>query len=528
MGGTVSTVAANRAIRTNSIGIAIVVIFTTATMLPRQTANAAPTVARPGVGPSTPELVERAVRRGDITDAQGALYLTWAFTAPHRVPEAYVSDTPWSGTLPLLRLRERIAALGDSPTALAARSEFRGATFACPGTSGSLPNRRSSAHFYIQYKASALQALTIARYASALETTWATEIGTFKWAKPPRDPVSAPPGGRYPVRVENLGAGLYGYVTSTRLVGNNPATPWNDRDAAASCMVLNRNFGQFAPSSALDALRATAAHEFNHSIQFGYGALHGFGNVSDVMVEGLATEMEDEVFDSSNDSYNYLWPSFRTPMGRYGASPYPYWVVFRAMAERFGTGVRGGAEDVYQVFWEQISRGASTNLAALSKGFKANGTTLGKAYHDASIAARFLQDCSATPRRHCLEEGPAYAAAAGPNGDHASLNAAPDTLSKKIANDYALNWIGLPTGGAFDLSVTLDGGRGVLRVSLACRSGAAVSVTSAGTATSSRDAVVNGFDPGTCDEVSAVISNVRQTAPSPRTVTRTRYTTSIT
>lgn len=515
--------ASHRARRSITVTVTFAVLVATASILPWQAAAADPAPARARMHPATPELIERAARRGEISEAQAAIYLTWAFTAPDEVPEAYVSETPWSGTLPLLRLRERVAALGDSPTALAARSELRGATFACPGTSGSLPNRRSSAHFHIQYKPSALQGLTIARYASALETTWATEIGTFKWAKPPRDPVSAPPGGRYPVRVENLGAGLYGYVTSTRLVGNNPATPWKDRDAAASCMVLNRNFDQF-PGSALDALRATAAHEFNHSIQFGYGALHGFGNVTDVMVEGLATQMEDEVFDTSNDSYNYLWPAFTSPMGRYGASPYPYWVVFRAMAERFGTGVRGGAEDVYQVFWEQISRGASTNLAALGKGFKASGTTLGKAYHDASIALRFLRNCSATARRYCLEEGQSYASARGPNTDHASLGAGPASLTRRIPNDYALNWIGLPTGGPFDLSVAHDGGAGVLRVSIACRSGGGVTVTPVGTATSSGDAGVTGFDPSACSEVSAVISNVRQTAPSPRSVTRSRYT----
>ena len=153
-----------------------------------------------------------------------------------------------------------------------ARAELRGPTFACPGTRGSLPNTRSSRHFYLQYRASSLVSLTIAKYAATLDTAWETEVRRFGWARPPRDPGRRPPGGRYPVRVENLSAGLYGYVSGTAIVGNNRATPWNDQDAAASCMVLNRDFAQF-PGSPLDALRATAAHEFNHSIQFGYGAL---------------------------------------------------------------------------------------------------------------------------------------------------------------------------------------------------------------------------------------------------------------
>ncbi len=51
--------------------------------------------------------------------------------------------------------------------------------------------------------------------------------------------------------------------------------------------------------------------------------------------------MEDEVFDGANDNWNYLWPEFTRPMGVYKAFPYPYWVVLRAMAEPFGTGVAG-------------------------------------------------------------------------------------------------------------------------------------------------------------------------------------------
>ena len=479
--------------------------------------------ARAGFSPATPELIDRAVRRGEISETRGALYLTWALTAPRRLPEAYVSRTPWSGTLPLLQLRDRLPALGRSPAAVAARTALRGRTFDCPGTRGSLPQTKSTAHFYIQYKASTLQGLSIGKYADALETTWKVEIGTFGWAQPPKDPISYPPGSRYPVRVENLGTGLYGYVTSTHFARNNPSTSWNDKDALASCMVLNRNFGPF-PGTPLDAMRATAAHEFNHSIQLGYGALTGFGNVTSVMVEGLATEMEDEVFDSSDDaSYNYLWPSFAQPMGRYTKWPYPYWVVFRGMVERFGEGQRNGSEAIFQVFWEQISKGATTNLAALAKGFKAKNTSLPTAYHNASIALRFLVDCSSTPRRYCLEEGPHYAAATGPNGDHANLGVS-DSLSRQIPNDYALNWIGLPVGGGtFDLTVTHDGGAGVLKVSVACRAGTSVTVTPIGTATSSTDANAT-VDTGACGEATAVISNVKQTSPTPKAITRTDYT----
>lgn len=521
------TIPATR-IRRSLVAIALVAGLCAAT-LPLLATPAIADPALPGEAPTTPELIDAAVATGEITEAQGALYLTWAFSAPARVPAQYVSDTPWRGTIPLLELQAELPELGDAPAAVAARAELRGTTFECPGTAGPLPQQRATKHFYVQYKASALQGLSIGQYATALETSWKTEIGRFGWAAPPRDPVSYPAKGRYPVRVENLGAGLYGYVTGTRFARNNPDTPWNDKDAVASCMVINRNFGPF-PGSPLDALRATAAHEFNHSIQFGYGALTGFGNIASVFVEGLATWMEDEVFDSSNDSYNYLWPEFDVAMGRYrGAAvddfPYPYWVVFRAMAERFGTGERRGSEAVYQEFWEQISRGRSTNLEAMDRAFARKNSSLADAYHDASVALRFVSSCGgSTAERFCLEEGANYASQPGHPGDFAgNLTGLPDDLDRTIANDFALHWVGLPTQADVDLTVTRTDGTGILRVSVACLVGSNdVDVDLIGTAGGSP--ATGTVDLSGCDEATAVVSNVRMTSPTPKQTTTSDYT----
>jgi hypothetical protein len=248
-----------------------------------------------------------------------------------------------------------------------------------------------------------------------------------------------------------------------------------------------------------------------------------------VFVEALATWIEDEVFDSVNDNYNYLWPDLTTPMGRYRKSPYPYWVVFRAMAERFGTGVKNGSEKVVQTFWEQISKRASTNLTALAKGFKAKNTTLVNAYHDASIALRFSVDCDTTDPRYCLEEGPAYPLGGfDPHpGDHATLVGPTESLVRKVANDLALNWIGLPTTANIDLTVTHDGGKGVLKVSIACRAGTTVTVTPVGTATTTADAQILGANLNGCDDATAVISNVKVTSATPKKITRTDYTISV-
>ena len=216
-----------------------------------------------------------------------------------------------------------------------------------------------SDHFYIEYSPALLGGgLDIQDYIDSLEEAWNTEVVDFGWAKPPVLTANPPPNNKYHVRIDTLGLSLYGFVSDSGdhagLVGNNPNTAWNDGDARASCMVLNQDYSTF-PSTPQVSLDSTTAHEFNHSLQYGYGALNGVVP-DDSFVEGGATWMEDEVQDAANDNYNYLWPDFTFDMGEYGDDPYAYWITFRGLSERYGTGTAGGAEQVMQDFWEQTSQ----------------------------------------------------------------------------------------------------------------------------------------------------------------------------
>ncbi|MEO8477121.1 MAG: hypothetical protein ABI572_08735 [Actinomycetota bacterium] len=479
--------------------------------------------------PATPQLIDDAESSGRIAHADATLYRAWALIRPDAVPSEFVSTTPWDGTLAMLQVRAELARIPAARMTSALRDAAERIDTTCPGSTGSLPNTKSTNHFYLKYRSAAIAGgLTIGQYAAALETTWKTEIGTFGWARPPKDPVNTPPGGRYLVRLDALGSGLYGYVTGTYYAGNNPATGWNDKDSVASCMVLNQDFTGF-PSGPTDSLRATVAHEFNHSIQFGYGALTGFGNVKDVFVEGGASWMEDEVFDGADDNYYYLWPTFTEPMAQYEPSfPYPYWVVFRAMTERYGTGVKGGGENVMQFFWEQLSKGTSTNLAAMGKAFKHEGTTLGKAYHDAAIALRFNVDCSVTKPKWCLEEGPNYVALAGANTSTAPSVATigDPAYSGRVFNDYALDWIVVPENqGLFNLTVNATTGGGKLRTSVVCRAGSLVTTLApTQVAAGSTNAAFTALDPTGCDAVVVVITNENQTGASPSGTSNANYT----
>ena len=183
--------------------------------------------------------------------------------------------------------------------------------------------------------------------------------------------------------------------------------------------------------------------------------------------------MEDEVFDGSNDNWNYLWPDFTRPMGVYKAFPYPYWVVFRAMTEPFGTGGRPAVvRTSSKRSGSRSPRATATNLAALNKAFKTEGSSLGR-----GLPRRF--DRAAVPaglhgHGRALLPGGGTPLPSSPGGPSRSvlpgIRRIPET-GRKISNDFALNWVGVPT--AVDLRITVDvtHGKGALQVSVACLSG---------------------------------------------------------
>jgi hypothetical protein len=479
---------------------------------------------------STPALLDRAVARGELDRAAADRHLIAALRG-EPLPGRFDSRAPYDATLVLLDLHARWNELHPTPLGTD-RCDIATGVGGTP-----MPHTLETPHFYIEYNAVALGGgLTIDDYVAALEGSWSRQVDEFGWAAPPPFTPSPAPNNKYPVRIESLGPAIYGYVsnqgTHAGRVGNNPATPWNDADADASCMVLNANFDPF-PGDPLVALQATAAHEFNHSIQFGWGALFG-GNAPDhTFIEGGATWMEDEVFDDANDNYNYLWPVFPDDMGDYQGSPtrspYEYWITWRGLTEPYGTGVPGGGEDVMQRFWELTSKGQAGGLEALDRSLDAEGTTLAAAYHAYAIAVKFTKPCGAGyAPPHCLEEGPGYVAARGPNEVHASV-AMGQTFPGSLPDNYSLHWISLPAGVGLQavLRNASEGGR--FRASAACDTGTSVNVLPFSAVADAGETVfLRSLDPAACPNPVAVVTNVTQTSANPSSSSPRSYTLSVT
>jgi hypothetical protein len=481
---------------------------------------------------STPALIQAARRGGEINRAKADLFLARALGPRWRlVPERFRSAVPWDGTLPLLHLRERVANMAPGPARSAIVDELSSeAAGSCGGASA--PSTHLSTYFSIDYGTIG-GGLTIDSYATSLDAARTKEVNTFGWAAPPLVPSA--PSGRYHVVVDNLAPGLYGFVTNsgtyTGFVGNNPSTTWNDGDAYASCMVLNDNYSGF-PSPPQASLDATTAHEFNHSIQFGYGALTG-ANVPDaVFVEGGATWMEDEVFDTANDNYNYLWPDFHDDMGDYDKSPparevYGYWITFRGLTERFGTGVASAGEQVMQDFWELTSQSGTSNmLSALNQALVNKGTTLADAYHAYAIATKFNRTCGGGyVYPYCFEEAAGYLAKKGPTPVHRTIATVGASVSGSLPDHYSLNWVALPILGPYDVilqNTSTQGGQ--LRGSAVCHTGSALTVTPLpGIVGPNAFTTLGGYNPSGCTQVILTITNQAQPSSNPSSSASRNY-----
>jgi Divergent InlB B-repeat domain len=475
--------------------------------------------------PATPELIQRAEKAGQLDRSRADLFRTYAIAAPQRLPAAYRSDAPWDGTLMLLQVRRDLPRLREAErTQIQALLAAEASTASCSTDSSTQANILSTSHFHVTYNTVG-GGLSAAEYGASLEEAWQTEVDSFGWAPPPVYTPNPAPGNRYHVRIDALGPGLYGYVdgigTHAGFVGNNPATAWNDLDAYASCMVLNSDYSDFlsAPQAALDS---TTAHEFNHSIQFGIGALTGTTSSSlpdDVFVEGGATWMEDEVQDAADDNYHYLWPDFGESMGDYDDPfPYPYWITFRGLTERYGTGSAGGSEQVMQQFWELSSQNATNNQAAMAAALGSRGTTLGDAFHAYAVAVKFNRACGGGyVHPYCFEEGPGYVTAAGSPPVNRSIASVGGSTTFSVEDNYALAWVALPPSSSeYDVTLTNTSGGGQLRGTAACDTGSGLVLSPfPALAASGQSRTLVAFDPIGCTSRVLVVTNQSQTAANP-------------
>lgn len=227
----------------------------------------------------------------------------------------------------------------------------------------------------------------------AMEFSWFAEIEHFGWAPPPPDDGL---GGddRYDVYLQNVMADDYaGYTDSDgndSLIGDNPNSPLiTETGSTHSHIVLDNDYIEYEEFqepgiTVLEYMRSTAAHEFNHALQFGYDGTEPH----DWVWEATATWMEEEVFDSINEVRGTLSAVFKSPDScqlteggedRIEDSDHWYgmWILMRYMSEHYG-------HEAVLRLWELIA--TEDRYDAWDALMEEEQTTLEDLFRDYSIA----------------------------------------------------------------------------------------------------------------------------------------------
>lgn len=305
--------------------------------------------------------------------AEQVLAQVGAALAPKEQRSRALGDTLPRADL-TLQLRDlRLARPALSTTDRAAADQLLARTAASSGScSGTVV---VTAHFCVRYTAPGLFAGANATTpeqarltADTLEYVWTREVGTLGFRPPPNDG-----DGLFDVTLEQLAdQGLYGYCQPDSLAA--PAT--------SSCVLDNDYAAEEYGAPPLDSLRATAAHEFFHAIQFGYDVLEDLW-----FMEGSAVWAEEQVYPAINDYLQYLGQSAisrpRTPTDYSGTDSFPdlfhrygavlFWTF---LSERFGTPA------VVRRVWElaDATRGSRYSVQAVSAALAERGWSFPRAY----------------------------------------------------------------------------------------------------------------------------------------------------
>jgi len=236
------------------------------------------------------------------------------------------------------------------------------------------------------------------RCADFFDSAWAKEVDSLGYSPPLSDDWYQPNGGdgKYDIYLKLLGSDFYGYTQADTSLAARPIS-------LTSFIVVQNDYSSVCNNheDPLDCLRATAAHEFFHAIQFSYdGSEFEYDDPNNsktykyYWIEMSATWMEDIVFDQVNDYLFYLGSFFRHPewsLKTFGTSGdelmHPYgacvWPIF--LSEKLDVGI---IKDI----WEECAKVPGNNAidypggeSATDKTLKARGSTFEDAFREFTV-----------------------------------------------------------------------------------------------------------------------------------------------
>ncbi|MBC8248065.1 MAG: hypothetical protein H8E90_00170, partial [Anaerolineales bacterium] len=370
--------------------------------------------------PPSVVLIEEAYQKGRISYETALLYKVYSVFDPQKLPAEYRSSTPGKCATPILRevIRNWSTLSSWVKRELAAYPTL----FSRPALSG--PELTyDTPHFQIHYTNSGKDAVDpadanasgvpdyIEMMGAELENVWAAELEAMGWLQPPSDQtVDGVPD--YDVYVEDMQ--YYGYTAGDGEA--NQGVQSGDNENSPGVIELNAwhsyiglendYYGNFS-CAPLDCMRVTAAHEFNHAIQFGYDAWE-----ENWLMEATATWIEDEVYDYVNDNLAYLPFYFDDPdLCLPGTIPYrpgrwyADWILMRFISEHHGG--QGTVRSVWEHSVNYDSYSGSFAFNTLSDALGAIGTNLPSVFFGFAAANYVMSTCPSN-EPYCYEEAGLY------------------------------------------------------------------------------------------------------------------------
>lgn len=223
--------------------------------------------------------------------------------------------------------------------------------------------------------------LSIDSLMMAFDSSYNFEVKYLGFEQPPDDEGE---GGDnlFDVYITKLGSGYYGYTDFE---------PRTDGNGYKSFMVIDNKMD--VPTPGINGVRVTSAHEFHHAIQVGSYRPPLSGD--EYYFEITSTSMEEFVYDSINDYYNYLPTYFKRPDRRFtyntGNTGYDrvIWNIYlKEKFEREGTDPMKGFK-VIKKSWEVMRNYQYTAIEALSIALSENGLDIKSSFNDFGVWCYF-------------------------------------------------------------------------------------------------------------------------------------------
>ncbi len=221
-----------------------------------------------------------------------------------------------------------------------------------------------------------------------------------------RPPIATSDNGRFCVYLSSSTAGdyVYGYSSPETNIGDNPlTTTQTEVNAYTSYMVMRNEYADFGTTAAefQIAMEVTAAHEFFHSVQFGYE----YDNMEGYLMEMCSTWAEDKVFPGDDDNWQYLTDIFGTPdvsidwdeyldgdavtySSDYAYHWYAAWIFMRYLTDQYDNTIPK------QIFEGNIKTNTS---GAIDNVLKTKGSSYVNAIKDYNIAIGLLTQSTTAP-----------------------------------------------------------------------------------------------------------------------------------